>query len=159
MMATITQSISHLVKVRSLEGEEKLNVIFDDSRGHHHEMLRDKEEHVCKTLKRISLSSMKHKGAGRKRKHTEVAKGSEDTHSPIDAHLYTPRGELVQDEVPNIVAWEEGSILELGSVKYRVCVNIPTVLSLKLPKHIMTGYPVVPEVSHDYHMTHTYALH
>lgn len=138
-MATAPKSTSRVVGVRSLEGEDKLNVIIEDNFGHQHKLLRDKYEHVSKTLKRIILTTK-----NRKRKHSDLS--TEHTPPSLEAHLYTPTGELVGEAVPNDTAWEEGSTLQLGSVWYKVHVNLPTVLSLKLPKFAMTGCPMVPQV-------------
>lgn len=144
--STVPESVSRVVKVRSVDGEEKMNVILEDSWGHHHRMLRNKDEHVSKTLKRIVLSSQKLKGGTRKRKRTDPVKASDEVVPPIEAHLYTPSGEAVESEVPNGVAWEEGGILRVGSIQYRVCVNRPVILALKLSRYPMTGCPVVPQV-------------
>lgn len=147
-------SISRVVRVRNVEGEEQLNVIMDDCWGHHHRFLRDKNEHVSKTLHRIVLASVKSQkrqmSATRKRKRPDLEKDAPapiEATAPIEAHLYTPSGEGVESEVPNKAAWEDGGVLELGSVQYKVCVNLPTILSLKLPRYPMTGCPVVPQVS------------
>lgn len=146
---TVSESSNRVVKVRSVEGE-KLNVILDDCWGHHHRLLRDKNEHVSKTLNRLVLSSLKsqkRKSGNTKRKHTDLEEKPKDTPPPpIEAHLYTPSGEAVGNEIPNEAAWEDGGVLRLGSVEYKVCVNFPTVLSLKLPQYLMTGCPVVPQV-------------
>ena len=137
--------IPQVVKVRSLEGSEKLNVIFDDSFGHHHQLSRDKQEHVSRTLTRIVLSYKKVEKRNRKRKRDEsTAEATGEI--PIEAHLYAPAGTLVEPEVPNALAWEEGGVLEVGSTRYKVRVNMPTVLSLALPEVIMTDCPVVPQV-------------
>lgn len=144
-MATAPQSTPRVVGVRSLEGEDKLNVTIEDNLGHQHKLLRDKYEHVSKTLKRIVLSTAKSESRkNRKRKHSDQL--TEHTPPSLEAHLYTPTGDLVGEAVPNDTAWEEGSTLELGSVRYKVHVNLPTVLSLKLPKFSMTGCPLVPQV-------------
>ncbi len=143
MMASLPDpSPSRVVKVRSVEGSEKLNVIFDDSMGHHHSLSRDKDEHVSKTLTRIVLSSQKVERRNRKRKRVENANNS----TPIEAHLYTPTGVPVEGEVPNSVAWEEGSVLKVGPAHYEVRVNVPTILELSLPDIIMTDCPTVPQV-------------
>ena len=144
-MDTSPQSTSRVVGVRSLEGEDKLNVIIEDNLGHQHRLLRDKYERVSKTLKRIVLTTVNSQNKkNRKRKHREML--SESTPPSLEAHLYTPTGELVGEEVLNDSAWEEGSTLQLGSVRYKVHVNLPTVSSLKLPKFAMTGCPMVPQV-------------
>lgn len=168
-MATIPETISRMVTVRSLEGEDKFNLILDDSSGNHHRMLRDKREHVSKTLNRLVLTSMKsqQKNRKRKRKHTgepihdspiipppahshtgggDVPTGSAPPTAEVGARLYSPSGDLVDGDVPNIEAWVENSVLVVGSAWYRVCVNPPTVLALKLPKFAMTDCPLVPEV-------------
>ena len=141
-------SISPLVKVRNVEGE-KLNVILDDCWGHHHKLLRDKNENVSKTLNRLVLSSLKsqkRKSGNRKRKRTDQDGEQEDVIPPIEAHLYTPSGEAVGSEVPNEAAWVDGTVLKLGSVEYKVLVNLPTVLSLTIPTCLTTGCPAVPQV-------------
>lgn len=137
-----------VVKVRNAEGE-KLNVILNDCWGYHHRLLRDKNEPVSRTLNRLVLSSLKsqkRKSGTRKRKRTDLEEKPEDALPPIEAHLYTPAGETVSNEIPNEAAWEDGGVLRLGSVEYKVCVNLPTILSLKLPRYLMTGCPVVPQV-------------
>ena len=151
-MAYVSETISRVVEVRSLEGEEKFDLVFEDPEGHHHSLLRDKGEHVSRTLKRIVLSSTKSKRVKTgERKHRRVEFQSGGTTPvavpPLEAHLFTPMGEPVEDNVPNIDAWVEGSVLEVGSISYKVEVNIPKVLSLKLPKFARTMSPIVPEVS------------
>lgn len=147
MATQSSTSQAGICRVRSVEGEDQLNVIMDDCWGHHHRFLRDKKEHVSKTLSRIVLSSLKSQkkqmSGNRKRKRQEPEKDV----PPIEAHLFAPSGEAVEGEVPNRAAWEDGGVLELGSVQYKVCLNLPTVLSLKLPRYPMTGCPVVPQVS------------
>lgn len=147
-MASITyETISRMVAVKSIEGEEKLKLIMDDCWGHHHEFLRDKGEHVSKALKRIVLTSIKSQSGNRKRKRTEVEEKTMVPTSSIKAVLYAPTGDIVEDKVPNIDAWVEGSVLEMGGIRYKVQVNIPSVLSLKLSRYVMSGGPVVPEVT------------
>ena len=149
MMASVPDpSTSDVVKVRSLEESEKLNLIFDDSFGHHHHLSRDKNEHVSKTLTRIILSCQKVERKNRKRKRDESEKGTAVI--PSVAHLYTPTGVAVEGVVPNAAAWEEGSVLEVGSTRYQVRVNVPTVLSLALPNILMTDCPAVPQVCLSY---------
>ena len=149
-----SERISRVVKVRSLQGETKLHLVLQDCWGRHHRLLRDKNEHVSKTLKRIVLSSLK---SQRKRKRTgvgaegsaaAVAIGDAPPPTPLnfEAHLFGPSGESVGGEVPNVEAWKDGSSLQVGPIRYEVCVNLPTVNSLKLPTHLATGCPIVPQV-------------
>ena len=139
-MATsvITAGIPKMLKVKRLRGD-KLNLIFDDCWGSHHELARYKAEHVGIALKRIELSI--HKARKRKRKSY-----TDDASLPFEVRLYTPTGDLVGGEVPNQAAWMDQGTLEAGSDRYVVQVDPPTVLSLKLPKYFNTGCPVVPEV-------------
>ena len=137
-------SYSSVVKVRCVDGSVKLNVIFNDSSGHYHELCRDKDEHVSKALTRIVLQSQK-KRRNRKRKHGGADEWGTDV--PIEAHLYTPTGVPVESGIPNSAAWEEGGVLEVGSARYQIRVNVPTILALTLPSIIMTDCPTVPKVT------------
>jgi hypothetical protein len=146
---TVPEGISRVVAVKKMEGE-KLNIVLDDCWGHHHKMLRDKNEMVSKTLNRLVLSSVKsqrRKVGARKRKRTDLEGEGDAVAPPIEAHLYAPSGDAVDGEIPNEVAWENGGVLRLGSVDYKVCVNPPTVVSLTLPRQsLTTGSPIVPQV-------------
>lgn len=145
MMASLPgPATPSVVKVRSMEESDKLNVIFDDSLGHHYQLCRDKNEEVSKTLARILLSYQKKvEKKSRKRKRDDSVGNPV---IPSEAHLYTPTGAPVGGRVRNAEAWEEGSVLEVGSTRYQVIVNLATVLSLTLPEIIMTDCPVVPQV-------------
>ncbi len=136
--------------VRSVDGSDKLTLILDDCWGHHHKMLRDKSEHVSKALKRMVISAMKsHLKGSRKRKRVgEVVMEAEATSltPTIEACLYTPQGKVVGDDVPNIEAWLDGCVLELGPAQYNVQVNLPMVESLEFPKILRSGFPIVPKV-------------
>lgn len=151
-MAALT---SHLVKVRVPEGEEKLSLVLDDCWGLKKELQlsRGRRDNVSKTLDRIVLKSqyLKHGSSKasrkRKRKNADCEEETSEPAVPIEAHLYTPTGELVKADTPNIHAWEEGSVLVVGSVRYDVHVNVPTVLSLQMSTLLLSGCPLVPEVS------------
>lgn len=138
-MATSTTAFGtpKIVTVWCLQGD-KLDLIFNDFWGARHKLVRCKDEHVSTALKRIELSILK---KARKRKSSV-----NDASLPFEVHLYTPTGDLVSGDVPNQAAWMEQGVLEVGSDRYVVRVDPPTVVSLKLPKYFMTGCPVVPEV-------------
>lgn len=125
--------------VRSVEGEDHLNLIFH-LKGRYHNLLREKEESVKKTLKRLVITAFKPAKAKRsERKHI-------DTETiPIEAHLYNGE-QLVPDDTPNAQAWVEGRVLLLDGFRFTIEVNPPTILSLKLPDFAMSGCPTAPEV-------------
>lgn len=141
MASTATAKVLK-VRSQSLNGEDKLDLIFNDRWGGHHELQRSKEEQVSNSLKRIELTLVKHarKRNTKKRKSDDVASLS------LQARLYTPTGILVEGDVPNKTAWAKERVLEVGLDRYVVQVDPPNVLTLTLPKSfIMTGCPVVPE--------------
>jgi len=140
----MAETVSREVRVRSHKNEEKLVVSIQDDSWGHCVFNRDKKEQVCTTLKRIELKSLKLR-TGRKRKRKDAE--GEPQAPMLHARLYTPNGDLVEDEVPNFKAWEEGNILEVGPTRYQVCVNVPGVVSLELPTPVMTSCPLVPKVS------------
>ena len=148
IMATSEEPVA---RVRVPESGEKLTVAFADCWGQDKQLQleRDRRENVSKTLERIILKSQYLKTSGSLTKRAKKRKRQDDGKPPIliEAHLYTPTGELVKPDTPNVLAWEEGNLLVVGSVRYRVCVNIPTVLSLELPSFLQSGCPIVPEVS------------
>ena len=139
MDSTSASGISRILKVRCSRMEGKLDLIFDDRWGTHHELLRCEDEPVSNALKRIELSILK---KSRKRKSDKESVSLE-----LKACLYTSKGDLIGGEVPNGTAWMEEGILQVGLDHYTVQVNPPSILSLKLPKCSMTGCPVIPEVS------------
>uniref|UniRef100_A0A023GLE3 2',5'-phosphodiesterase 12 n=1 Tax=Amblyomma triste TaxID=251400 RepID=A0A023GLE3_AMBTT len=51
-------------------------------------------------------------------------------------------GVPVPGDMANSDAWKDGSILQIGEHRYSVAVNAPTVISVRLPKYIMAGFPV-----------------
>ena len=137
---------SQLVVVRSVEGEDHLNLIFE-FKGKSHVLLRQKDESLGKTLKRIVITAAKPdkiKRSLRKQVHTPSI--------PIEAHLFAGRNgqELVPEDIPNVQAWVNGSMLVLDGISYTIEVNLPSILSLKMPDFVLSGCPAVPEVSYTY---------
>lgn len=55
------------------------------------------------------------------------------------------REEAVAEDVLNVDAWQDGAVLQIGDVKYKVERNPPTFTELQLPRYIMAGFPVCPD--------------
>jgi 2',5'-phosphodiesterase len=49
--------------------------------------------------------------------------------------------------VLNVDAWQDGAVLQIGDVKYKVERNPPAFTELLLPRYIMAGFPVCPKLS------------
>lgn len=47
----------------------------------------------------------------------------------------------------NVDAWQDGAVLQIGDVKYKVERNPPAFTELQLPRYIMAGFPVCPKLS------------
>lgn len=134
--------ISQMLIVRIIPKEEHLN-LFYILKGKKHSLRRPKLEALSKTLKRICITAARPDKAKRsQRRHMQ---SQNEDRTPIEAHLLAESQEVAED-TPNCEAWVYGRILVVDNVKFRVHVNPPTVLSLKLPRFIMTNCPVVPEV-------------
>ena len=151
-MAAIATLAPHLVKVRVVEGSEHIKLILDDCWGLNRtlKLTRGREDKLYKTLERIVLKTQyaKHGSTKAMKKHRRKQQDGEETSDavPIEVRLYDPSGELVKADTPNILAWEEGGVLVVNSIRYDVHVNIPTILSIQLPSLAMSDCPIIPEV-------------
>lgn len=126
--------------VRSIKEEDVLTISFTYE-GKNRKMQRSKDEIVCKALTRIEVSLKKTKKAKRDNS-CDDSGNSEDGR----ASLWF-KGELVNSNVTNDLAWRDEAILKIGDQTFSVQVNPPTVLSLGLPDNIMTGFPVLPSLN------------
>ena len=55
-------------------------------------------------------------------------------------------GKMVDNELPNDNVWVEGATLQIDEECYNVELNIPTVISVKLPKVVLSGFPCFPNL-------------
>ncbi|XP_042367265.1 2',5'-phosphodiesterase 12 isoform X2 [Plectropomus leopardus] len=129
--------------VRCLPGESKLTISFclDGSNKH---MLRDQDEALGKVLARISNSITKSQGKAKKSKKKQGQQPC-GAPEPAVARLFYA-GEEVPDTVLNSEAWRDGSVLQVGDVKYSVFRNAPTFTSAELPVSLLAGFPVCPNL-------------
>lgn len=129
------------VVVHSLPDDDSMTISFvHDGKQRH--MKRAKDEVLEKSLKRISLSIQNAKKKSKK----EKKEGVSATQDVIQAVSLWFSNEKVCDDLPNEVAWKDGSVLKLGERQLPVEVNPPTVISLSLPSHIMADFPIFPVV-------------
>ena len=129
--------------VRTVPEEEHLN-LFYVLKDKKHNLRRCKVEALGKTLKRICITVARPEKVKRsQRRHIQ----HQNEHAtPIEAHLYNG-SHVVAEDTPNCEAWLEGRMLVVDGVRFVVRVNLPTLLSLKMPRFIMTNCAAVPEVS------------
>lgn len=134
---------SQMLVVRTIPEEEHLT-LFYVLKGKKHNLRRYKAEILSKTLKRICITAARPEKVKRgQRKHMQ----HQDDHTfPIEAHLFAGSRKVAED-TPNCEAWLDGRILMVDNVQFNVRVNFPTLLSLRMPKFVMTNCPAVPEVS------------
>ena len=128
--------------VRTLPEEEHLS-LFYILKDRKHNLRRRKDEALGKTLKRICITAARPEKVKRsQRRHMQ----HQNEHAiPIEAHLYNGSC-VVAEDTRNCEAWLEGRVLVVDGVQYVVRVNLPTLLSLKMPRFIMTNCAAVPEV-------------
>jgi hypothetical protein len=129
--------------VRFMPEDEHLNLSYV-LKGKKHKLLRYKTEALGKTLKRISITAIRPEKLKRsERRHMQ----SQNEHvAPIEAYLLAG-SQRVGDDTPNCEAWLEGRVLVVDDAQFTVYVNVPTLLSLKIPRFVMSSCPAVPEVS------------
>ncbi|XP_053576831.1 2',5'-phosphodiesterase 12 [Bombina bombina] len=136
--------------VRSVPTEAKMSISFVLDGSHRH-MQREQSEPLGKALARIATNAAKGQNKAKKSKKnkTEQAAASE----PQVALYYL--GEAVSEEALNSQAWQDGSVLQVGEVRYRVEKNPPTIKELELPQHMMAGFPVCPKLQLEFCEPHT----
>ena len=136
---------SHMLIVRLVPEDEHLNLSYV-LKGKKHNLRRCKQEALSKTLKRISITAIRPEKVKRsQRRHMQF---QNEHMAPIEAYLLAGSQRVAEDTL-NCEAWLEGRILVVDDIQFRVYVNFPTVLSLKMPRFIMSNCPAVPEVSEE----------
>lgn len=149
--------------VRCVPSEPKLSLSFALADGSHKNMQRDQNEPLGRALSRIANNALKGhaKAAAKKSKKNRpeasgggapcvgsgFGSGSEagTACEPVVKLYY--REEAVADDVLNVDAWQDGAVLQIGDVKYKVERNPPTFTELQLPRSVMAGFPVCPKLS------------
>ncbi|KAM7421970.1 hypothetical protein PAMA_010173 [Pampus argenteus] len=129
--------------VRCLPGEPKLTISFCLNGSQKH-MLRDQDEALGKVLARISNGIIKDQTKPKKSKKNKGQQPSEAS-EPAAVKLYLG-GDEVPDTTLNSEAWQDGTVLQVGDVKYSVQRNPPTVTTAELPGSLLAGFPVCPKL-------------
>ncbi|KAM4652768.1 2',5'-phosphodiesterase 12 [Discoglossus pictus] len=123
--------------VRSVPSEPKLSISFVLDGSHKH-MQREQSEPLGKALARIATNAAK--GQNKKSKKPRPEQAAEP---PVRLYYL---GQAVSEEALNAEAWQDGAVLQVGELRYRVERNPPTIRELELPRHIMAGFPVCPKL-------------
>ncbi|XP_065396885.1 2',5'-phosphodiesterase 12 isoform X4 [Macaca fascicularis] len=145
--------------VRCVPSEPKLSLSFALADGSHKNMQRDQSEPLGRVLSRIATNALKGHAkaaaAKKSRKSRPNASGGAACSGPGPepavacepvVKLYY-REEAVAEDVLNVDAWQDGAVLQIGDVKYKVERNPPAFTELQLPRYIMAGFPVCPKLS------------
>ncbi|XP_004616544.2 2',5'-phosphodiesterase 12 [Sorex araneus] len=140
--------------VRCVPSEPKLSLSFALADGSHKNMQRDQSEPLGRALSRIATNALKghaKASAAKRRKNRPAASGAGAGAEPTApsepvVKLYY-REEAVAEDVLNVDAWQDGAVLQIGDVKYKVERNPPTFTELQLPRYLMAGFPVCPKLS------------
>ena len=144
--------------VRCVPSEPKLSLSFALADGSHKNMQRDQSEPLGRALSRIATNALKGhaKAAAAKKIRKNRANASSGVAcagpGPEPAAACEPvvklyyREEAVAEDVLNVDAWQDGAVLQIGDVKYKVERNPPTFTELQLPRYIMAGFPVCPKL-------------
>ncbi|MBZ3889224.1 2',5'-phosphodiesterase 12 [Sciurus carolinensis] len=145
--------------VRCVPSEPKLSLSFALADGSHKNMQRDQSEPLGRALNRIATNALKgHAKAAAAKKSRKnrpnasggaacAVSGSETAAAcePVVKLYY--REEAVAEDVLNVDAWQDGAVLQIGDVKYKVERNPPAFTEFQLPRYIMAGFPVCPKLN------------
>ncbi|XP_063282949.1 2',5'-phosphodiesterase 12 [Pelobates fuscus] len=127
--------------VRVLPSEPRLTISLVLS-GTLRQLQRDPAEPLGRSLSRIAASAAK--GPSKKRK----GRAAEPVAGPRVRLWFG--GEPVSEDELSGSAWRDGAVLEVGESRYRVERNPPACTELRLPGHIMAGFPVCPRLELDF---------
>ncbi|XP_026162807.1 2',5'-phosphodiesterase 12 [Mastacembelus armatus] len=129
--------------VRCLPGEPKLTISFCLDGSHKH-MLRDQDEPLGRVLARISNGVAKSQDKAKKSKKNRGQQPCEAPEPTVVKLFYD--GDEVAETVLNSEAWRDGSVLQVGAVKYSVHRNAPSFTTAELPVSLLAGFPVCPRL-------------
>lgn len=130
--------------MRCVESESKLTISFSLNGSNKH-MLRDKTEPLGKLLDRIANNSVK-TTAGKSKKHKPSKEKPESQEADKPETSLSVNGQPVSPETLNSDAWEDGAVLQVGDLQYKVERNPPTFTQCELPSSLMAGFPVCPKI-------------
>nr|XP_048297524.1 2',5'-phosphodiesterase 12-like [Myodes glareolus] len=143
--------------VRCVPSERKLSLSFALADGSHKKMQRDQSEPLGRVLSRIATNALKGHAAkvaaAKKNRKSRAQSGGGAACAPEPAAACEPvvklyyREEAVADDVLNVDAWQDGAVLQIGDIKYKVERNPPAFTELQLPRFFMAGFPVCPKLS------------
>lgn len=141
------------VYVRSVEGEERLQVTFnyrfESGVEKTFNMNRSCDETLAVSLNRMrnNITSVLEKKNKKKKKKTEAVEDNQSEEKPIELEpLLYHNGEVVNNDVINSVAWKDGSLLSIGDQQYEIVVNSPTVRKIELSSSLVVGFPATPRI-------------
>ncbi|XP_048110854.1 2',5'-phosphodiesterase 12 [Alosa alosa] len=128
--------------VRCVPSEVKLTISFLLYGSQKH-MLRDQSEELGKVLARISNGIIRTQGKGKKSKKKQLNEPCEAVEPIVRLHY---NGDYVANDVSNFNAWQDGAVLHIGEIKYKIERNPPTFITAELPVAILAGFPVCPKL-------------
>ena len=128
--------------VRLMPQDEHLNLSYV-LKGRKHNLRRYKQEaSLSKTLKRISITAVRPEKLKRSQRRVRMNTWLQLKHISLLAQR-----EWLTIHQTVMPAWLEGRVLVVDDAQFTVYVNIPTLLSLRMPRFITSSCPTVPEVS------------
>ncbi|XP_019392437.1 PREDICTED: 2',5'-phosphodiesterase 12 [Crocodylus porosus] len=138
--------------VRCVPAEPKLILSLVVSDGSARNLQRDREEPLGRALARIAVHAAKGWAKAAKKGRKGPASREE---LPLPAvRLFSRDGEAVADDVPNTDAWQDGAVLQIGDITYRVERNPPMLTELHLPRSLLAGFPVCPKLATEFTAPH-----
>lgn len=129
--------------VRCVPSETKLTISFvlDGSQKH---MFRDQNEELGKVLSRISNSIINAQAKTKKSKKNKLNEPRLEAVEPVVRLQYN--GDFVANCVLNFDAWQDGAVLHIGEIKYKIERNPPTFTTAELPVALLAGFPICPKL-------------
>ncbi|XP_077458479.1 2',5'-phosphodiesterase 12 isoform X2 [Stigmatopora argus] len=128
--------------VRCVAGEPQLTISFRMD-GNQRHMRREQDEPLGKVLSRIACNQAKGKHKAKKAKRNAP---QDPPDLAVVKLYYVDGGGEVPGTVLNAEAWLDGTVLQVGDMRYSVVRNEPTFTNAELPCSLLAGFPVCPKL-------------
>ncbi|KAJ8019825.1 2',5'-phosphodiesterase 12 [Holothuria leucospilota] len=143
--------------VRCIPGMESMNISFH-FKGKDFNLLRDQTETLERTFSRISQNFKKLAEKANKKRAKKLKKDSSQSSDDFNPLVSIPEcsilhngDQLVPLEAQNRDAWTDGAIFRIGeSAVFEVKVNLPSVMKLQLPRQMIAGCPLFPQIESEF---------
>lgn len=120
---------------------------------------RSEDEVIGTTFEKLYANYLKHampkmqKAVKKQKANSNTENNNSDDSESLSGappiFLYDMGGNLVDTGTKNKTAWVENFKFQMNEQTYRVCINLPRINKISLPKFMLSGFPTVAKIECD----------